>query len=405
MTSPLYRGSVKDVLGPVKCSGQDAVLFDYSDAFSVFDWGKMPDALPRKGEALATLAAHWFESLERPATWKDFSKTPEALALRKGNRFGVAFNELGEKLQSEGLRTHYLGALAGTPSGKAASLSVDRFQESDAQPLAQLGSTPAQGIVVRQVSVVKPRMGSVLGRSVPDYSSTWAAPTPRLVACEVVFRFGCPAGSSLIERVEGDPSYLASRGFPEARVHAGAAWEFPVLELFTKLETTDRPLGMNEGLSVSGLPAEKLQELLLTTAWVAGWLRSNCARAGLELADGKLEWGVDEKGRLLLVDAIGPDELRLLKGGVQLSKEFLRGFYRGTPWYTALGQAKSHAEKSGASDWKRGVTEAVPKLPAKHREAAVQVYLSLTNHLTGKSWFPEAWSLDRVVSELREISE
>ena len=89
------------------------VIFEYTDAYSVFDWGKMPDALARKGEALAVLAADWFEKLERPETWKEFSRSPEALGLRKGNRFGSAFNELGEELQKHGLRTHYLGAVTG----------------------------------------------------------------------------------------------------------------------------------------------------------------------------------------------------------------------------------------------------------------------------------------------------
>ena len=85
--APLYRGSVKDVLGPVRLfsSTQSAVIFEYSDAYSVFDWGRMPDLLTHKGEALAILAAHWFEELEKPQTWKEFSKSPEALKLAIGS--------------------------------------------------------------------------------------------------------------------------------------------------------------------------------------------------------------------------------------------------------------------------------------------------------------------------------
>ena len=37
--------------------------------------------------------------LERPESWKEFSRSPAALALRKANRWGAAFNELGETLQ------------------------------------------------------------------------------------------------------------------------------------------------------------------------------------------------------------------------------------------------------------------------------------------------------------------
>ncbi|HEX3853011.1 MAG TPA: hypothetical protein VHW01_18740, partial [Polyangiaceae bacterium] len=61
MSQLIYRGSVKDLKGPVRArTGTEpvnAVIFDYTDAYSVFDWGRMPDALARKGEALAVLAA------------------------------------------------------------------------------------------------------------------------------------------------------------------------------------------------------------------------------------------------------------------------------------------------------------------------------------------------------------
>src|SRR6185437_2052522 len=108
MTLPLlYKGSVKEVRGPVQLPGQaNAVVFEYTDAYSVFDWGKMPDALTGKGASLAVIASDWFEKLARAETWREFSKSSDALSLRRANRFGAAFNELGEVLQSEGMRTH-----------------------------------------------------------------------------------------------------------------------------------------------------------------------------------------------------------------------------------------------------------------------------------------------------------
>ena len=39
--------------------------FRFSDRFSVFDWGSMPQTIPGKGEALAWIAASLFERLER----------------------------------------------------------------------------------------------------------------------------------------------------------------------------------------------------------------------------------------------------------------------------------------------------------------------------------------------------
>jgi phosphoribosylaminoimidazole-succinocarboxamide synthase len=406
----LYRGSVKDLRGPVMMTGSavsqgavSGVVFDYSEAYSVFDWGRMPDLLPKKGAALALIAASWFESLERAETWKDFSRSPDATALRKGNRFGSVFNELGEELQRSGLRTHYLGVLNDQSNIKPTTLSEVPLR--DAHPLSPLPLSaiqqPVRHLAVRAVSVVKPAITSVLGRQIPDYLATRTAPAPRLVPLEVVFRFSCPPGSSLLERTARDPHYLTSIGFGDWKLTEGGKWEFPILEVFTKLETIDRPLTLTEAVAISGLSATQMERLLLSTAWVAGWLRSVCRKAGVELADGKLEWAMDADGALFLVDAIGPDELRLLKDGVQLSKEFLRIHYRETSWYAALDRAKELGRTRGVVEWKKFVAEPPPALPVLHRDLASQLYMSLANELTGRRWFESAWPLSRVVDGIR----
>ena len=38
--------------------------FNFSDRYSVFDWGEMPDHIPHKGEALCLITAYFFEKLE-----------------------------------------------------------------------------------------------------------------------------------------------------------------------------------------------------------------------------------------------------------------------------------------------------------------------------------------------------
>ncbi len=399
MIQTLYRGSVKDLKGPLKIDGKESVIFEYTDAYSVFDWGRMPDPLARKGEALAVLAADWFEKLEQAESWKEFSKSIPAQGLRKQNRFGSSFNEIGEELQEKGLRTHYLGAVAGNIESGGLT----------AVPTRDLKS-PTRTLAVGQVSVVKPTLATVLGRSLPDYQATRLAPAPRLVPLEVVFRFSLPEGSSLFERVERDAGYLASLGYADLQIKAGETWDFPILELFTKLESSDRPVPLTEALSIAGLTANQLQDLLFRTAWVASWLRWRSSLAGVELADGKLEWALGADGRCFLVDAIGPDELRLLvpgssggRDGVQLSKEFLRQYYRTTPWYEAITQAKEKARAQGIADWKRGV-QPPPPLPAPVRELGSQLYLSLANSFTGRTWFADAWGLERVVDELRRLT-
>jgi phosphoribosylaminoimidazole-succinocarboxamide synthase len=346
----------------------------------------MPDLLPGKGEALAVMAAHLFEQIEMPETWKEFSRTPEALALRRGNRSGGIFIELGERLQSEGLRTHYFGLL-----------------KSPALPLApsvvgQL-TQPASHMVVKRVGATRPKPVSVMGQALWDYSECGRAQGPRLIPLEVVFRWSVPEGSSILSRAAG----------MGLQIQVGHQWEFPFIELFTKLESTDRLLGLGEAFGISGISGEKFQEILFKTAWVAGYLRSVFSRLGLELADGKLEWGISDTGEIWLVDAIGPDELRILSNGIQLSKEFLRNYYRPSNWYQAIGEAKKQAAAQGVVDWKRFVTVKPEPLPSEVREVARALYPALTHALmmetAQKSLFPEAQSLDSVMGLIQGLSQ
>ncbi|MGB6369894.1 MAG: phosphoribosylaminoimidazolesuccinocarboxamide synthase, partial [Atribacterota bacterium] len=59
-------GSVKDLTvieKPLKNkSGRGRFIF--SDRYSVFDWGEMPDHIPNKGKSLCVSAAYFFEKLE-----------------------------------------------------------------------------------------------------------------------------------------------------------------------------------------------------------------------------------------------------------------------------------------------------------------------------------------------------
>lgn len=400
---PLYSGSVKEVLGPLELHGESVVVFQFTDAYSVFDWGRMPDAIPHKGEALALMTAHFFERLQEAAVWREFSSSPEAQALRKGigqvrgelgypardgtpDSLSSRFNEEGERLQREGLETHYRGVVA--------SLEPWRMQK-----LAETRA-PASAIAVREIQVARPTLKPVLGRAVLDYQPTRTARAPRLVPLEVVFRWGCPDGSSLPAVAARDAGYwnalILPAGQPVPR--AGDTFAFPVVELFTKLESADRRLTLTEALAISGVSAEQLEQVLVRTLWVSGFLKWEFSRRGITLEDGKLEWGLGARGEIFLVDAIGPDELRLKFQGVALSKEILRGFYRASPWYEALSAAKA----TGEADWKRKVGLGPQPLPRELMHAMGLMYRALTERITGKSYWPETPPLEEVASLLHE---
>lgn len=384
----LYQGSVKTIRGPFQFGSDRALLFEFTDSYSVFDWGKMPDAISTKGQALAVMSAFWFETLASSEAWRAYSKSADALLLRKENRFGSAFVEVGERLKTQGLRTHYLGAV-----------EVDREQKGHVHSLADLKS-PTHRIACRAVHVERPGSATILGREVYDYAKGRGAVSanrleePRLVPLEVVFRFAAGRGSSLRKRLDENPNLLDELGFQGFSTEPGALFGFPFLEVYTKLESTDRLLSFNEALAISGLSTSRFTEMLFLTAWVAGFVRAVYAREGITLEDGKLEWAIDRDGELMLVDAIGPDELRLTFDGISLSKELLREHYRGSAWHEAVLSAKAEAAKRGEQDWKKRVGSVQPEpLSAERKSQVVLLYQSLCNATTGKKWFKDAPSI------------
>src|SRR5262245_57263788 len=72
----IYAGSVKNLY---QDPDPTYVWFDYTDDYSVFDWGKMPDQIPGKGDNLARLGEYFFRELENPKRWEQFglAKQPD----------------------------------------------------------------------------------------------------------------------------------------------------------------------------------------------------------------------------------------------------------------------------------------------------------------------------------------
>ena len=72
----IYKGSVKDLYkdGP-------QLVFKYSNRYSIFDWGEMPDEIPQKGEALASMAASFFEYLKSKGMDSHYSHAVNANSI------------------------------------------------------------------------------------------------------------------------------------------------------------------------------------------------------------------------------------------------------------------------------------------------------------------------------------
>ena len=311
----IYAGSVKNIY---QAADAGQLWFEYTDDYSVFDWGKMPDPISGKGEILARLGEWFFLRLADASQWK-------ALGL------------------------------------------ADQPEVARWLPLAHhFHHREGNRLLVTKVEVPALRADAVGGTLVYDYGYS---PQPRqLIPLEVLFRFGVPAGSSLLQRKDWYPF----------EIYEGAQFPEPLIEFSTKLESKDRIISYQEAALILKGNTDTLAELYGATRAVALFLEKTFARRGLKLWDGKLEWALID-GKLTLVDSIGPDELRVSQGDAIFSKQFLRNFYLGGAWYKAVLEAGELAKKRGREDWKSIVSEELGQAPLHlsppYKAAAEALYL------------------------------
>ncbi|MFH1225392.1 MAG: phosphoribosylaminoimidazolesuccinocarboxamide synthase [Candidatus Diapherotrites archaeon] len=298
-------GSVKDLTIKKKPTAAAAGLgvFKFSDDYSVFDYGKMPDTIPGKGEALCRMAAYNFRELAKLGVKSHFRSLP-----------------------------------------KPNEMEVDL------------------------VRVLYPQRNEIK-----------EGDTNYLVPLEVIFRNSLPAGSSVFKRLQRGELKLADLGLgkvPEPNEHLPK----PIVDVSTKLEQGDRYLSWEEAREMAKLSAGELAELKRKTLQINDYLNKKAHAVGLEHADGKVEFALNPKRELILVDVCGtPDENRFLFKGVNLSKQVLRDYYarEHAGWVTELEKAKK--EKKPKADY-----PVPPHLPAELVKIASVIYKSVASAWIGE---------------------
>ncbi len=289
-------GSVKNL--NVRDEATDTELglgeFVFSDDYSVFDWGKMPDVIERKGEVLCMMGGFNFELLER-----------------------------------EGIATHYLGL-------------VDDGDVKETTDLSR--SINRMAIALTQVPPLRFSDGEYnytefLEKGGENY----------LIPLEVVFRNSVPIGSSLRDRKNPKELGLDMDEWPENAVDL----EEPMVEYSTKFEEKDRYLERDEAREISGL-GEGLSELEEIALSVNELITDMAEQNGLSHEDGKIEC-IYHRGDILVADVIGTfDENRFLYRDEQVSKEFIRQFYKSYDpvWVSDVEGAKKKADEKEVADWR-----------------------------------------------------
>jgi phosphoribosylaminoimidazole-succinocarboxamide synthase len=347
-------GSVKD-LEVIKRPTRDKMglgRFKFSDRYSVFDWGEMPDLIQRKGEALCVMGAYCFERLEE-----------------------------------KGIKTHYQGLV--DENGR-----ISHFKEL---------KEPSNVMQVRLVNVYRPKAAGHEGKLRYDYDVYTPKLTNTLIPLEIIYRNGLPEGSSVFKRLEQGSTTFTQLGL-DHYPKPGDRLKKPIFDVSTKLEEKDRYVTWNEAKEIAGLTLKEVLKIKNVLLRVDETITQISSKAGLENEDGKIELAFDDERKLMVADVVGTlDECRFTYEGLHVSKEIARQFFRKTDWFRDVEEAKKKAETEGIHDWKRLCKCHPPTLEPRLKAIISEMYMAASNELTRNRMF-DAPTLADVVKEYREYS-
>ena len=315
--------------------------FVFTDDYSVFDWGKMPDEIPGKGASLCTMGAFNFELLEE-------ADVP----------------------------THYRGV------------------GPDATQLGDAAEAPRE-LAIDLVTVPDLPFGD----GAYDYDAFHAdAGSNYLVPLEIVFRNAVPVGSSLRARVDPREVGLDRDDWPDEAV----ALPEPVVEFSTKFEERDRYLPRAEADAVAG--AASVDDLESVARRVNELVTERATETGFVHEDGKIEC-LYADGEVRVADVVGTfDENRFAYDGQEVSKEVVRQYYRREHlhWVEAVGEAKARADLEEVADWRPLCQVDPPALPDEVVDAVADTYAAGANAYTGEPWF-DAPDVAAAVERVRDL--
>ncbi len=337
-------GSVKDLEVITTPSDNEPGVgrFVFSDRYSVFDWGEMPDHIPEKGKALAIIGAYFFERLE-----------------------------------AEGIMTHYIAMVEGDQRRRLKNLS-------EASPVME----------VQLLRVIEP----ALKDGQYDYSTYKHLYGNFLIPLEIIYRNSLPEGSSVFKRLNSGQLTLQDLGLQEMP-QPGQTLPKPLFDVSTKLEITDRYISWQEAMEISGLTTDELESIKETLMRINKIITEEYSRIGLKNEDGKIELGFGPERNLIVVDVLGtPDECRFTYNGIPVSKEVARIYYRKTPWFQEIEEAK----KKDRQNWKSLVKTSPEPLPPRLKELIGYIYQGCANELTQRQWFKGVPPLKEVLEEIRQ---
>lgn len=234
-----------------------------------------------------------------------------------------------------------------------------------------IGQISPTSIRVKQVDII------------PDYDKLNSGTTNYLIPLEFISR--SYLAGSLFDRFKKGILTETDLGFqPGHSPVYGEKLSQPYLEMSTKFERVDTLLSEEKALQISGLTPDELKRIKETILELDEKINRGVEKGGLIRADGKKEFGFDGQRRLMLVDVFGTaDEDRFwdmekYKEGecVELSKEFVRQYYRRIGYKDALYNARDRGEPEPD----------IPPLPKDVIRDVSRIYIELYERITGQTF-------------------
>src|SRR5256712_188918 len=227
------------------------------------------------------------------------------------------------------------------------------------------------------------RMRVRRGQVIPEYDRITPSTRNFLIPLEVIARYY--VAGSFHDRMQAGKLRPEEVGFPRGHVpQYGEPLPKAFVEVTTKLEKVDRELTTEEALKISKLSRSEFDALVQTVLKIDDRLNKEVQKRGLIHVDGKKEFAMDDARRLMLVDTFGTaDEDRFWdvdayqKGQqVELSKEFVRQYYRKAGYHQRLMEAREAGKPEPD----------IPPLPADVVKQGSELYVGLFEPLPGEKF-------------------
>ncbi|MCK5561213.1 MAG: phosphoribosylaminoimidazolesuccinocarboxamide synthase [Thermoplasmata archaeon] len=230
---------------------------------------------------------------------------------------------------------------------------------------------PPNRMLVKKVDIIK------------DYSKLTPTTTNYLIPIEVICRHYI--AGSLNDRIKRGKVAAESLGFDKGyQPQYGDKLPEPFIEVTTKLEPVDRLLTNAEAKEIAGLTDDDFNEIQEVLLKLDETINTEVKSRGLIHVDGKKEFAYDADRSLMLIDTFGTaDEDRFWDAEkyeqhefVEISKEFVRQYYRKISYYDELVTAR----ETQASE------PDIPPLPAEVTQEVSELYIDLFEKITGEQF-------------------